>query len=776
MSKIWRKLTVGKKQSPPVPPTPDYVLDAFEIGSKLGSKRPDFQRSHEAIEATGSSNRSFGELRNPVYKLSLHYSTKTVFVAAFEKQIASRIPVLNKSNLSQNIDIDSLFSEQPFLEAFEVNSAALLSLRSSIDQSRPTDLDSQVYDFPETESSNYDDVCHSSEECSSLEHLHKADKIFVATVISKIQCLKQDFERESPKSVEDGVQREAAIENLLAAKEQNFAEFRYRNRSCDSATECFRSEDSLTTDEERISTMAAKNKSRGNQQIYETAFDSKLKKVGAIRGTENEATDKMQKKAMIHNVLYPNTFSAPLQTQRRGSESSTSFTPEHSSRSSTASSSSNSSHGSATSTPQHLNQLPKALLPRKQGLEAKSMVMKSSTTETLSSIDSVFDSDSSTRCLLSEKFDQKCREANAVESQRKNKTKDQKDECKQSSVQNVAPSNSAKATKDSKPAHVSPSPVKQASKFSLKLDSCLKRKECMKDAPEKLQLQSPQNDSRPVNDYDTPWDVNKRLSSVVTRIISTPTSEKSHELPVSIAPTVATPTEDVNNLSTRLNTSVETQLRLNSYMNDQVSESLCETRRPNLEIKSEKADKADKENTKNHVDTSFEAGKSSLTLGKNRTIGRETQLNLSLNLYNVSNENCSKVASRKKLAFNFGFPIAAPLSEAIDVTIPLEKQGWFHGSIRRLDAENLLRSAKEGSFLIRNSESTKHDYSLSLKSAKGFMHMKIVQQNDGKYVLGVFSKPFNSIPDMVKHYSVNKLPIRGAEHMSLLYPVIDQLL
>ena len=62
------------------------------------------------------------------------------------------------------------------------------------------------------------------------------------------------------------------------------------------------------------------------------------------------------------------------------------------------------------------------------------------------------------------------------------------------------------------------------------------------------------------------------------------------------------------------------------------------------------------------------------------------------------------------------------------------------------------------------------------RSAKGYMHMKIVKQADDKYVLGVFSKPFKNIPEMIHHYSINKLPIRGAEHMSLLYPVIDQLL
>lgn len=62
------------------------------------------------------------------------------------------------------------------------------------------------------------------------------------------------------------------------------------------------------------------------------------------------------------------------------------------------------------------------------------------------------------------------------------------------------------------------------------------------------------------------------------------------------------------------------------------------------------------------------------------------------------------------------------------------------------------------------------------RSARGFMHMKIVHNEDGKFILGQFSKPFESIPEMINHYALNKLPIKGAEHMSLLYPVIDQLL
>lgn len=45
-----------------------------------------------------------------------------------------------------------------------------------------------------------------------------------------------------------------------------------------------------------------------------------------------------------------------------------------------------------------------------------------------------------------------------------------------------------------------------------------------------------------------------------------------------------------------------------------------------------------------------------------------------------------------------------------------------------------------------------------------------------QFILGQFSKPFNSVPSMIHHYTVNRLPIRGAEHMCLLRPICEQLL
>ncbi|XP_065513731.1 SH2 domain-containing adapter protein B isoform X2 [Caloenas nicobarica] len=110
------------------------------------------------------------------------------------------------------------------------------------------------------------------------------------------------------------------------------------------------------------------------------------------------------------------------------------------------------------------------------------------------------------------------------------------------------------------------------------------------------------------------------------------------------------------------------------------------------------------------------------------------------------------------------------LGERIDPTIQLEKQIWYHGAISRTDAENLLRLCKECSYLVRNSQTSKNDYSLSLKSSQGFMHMKLMKTKE-KYILGQNSPPFDSVPEVIHYYTTKKLPIKGAEHLSLLYPV-----
>uniref|UniRef100_A0A182KGK2 SH2 domain-containing adapter protein D n=1 Tax=Anopheles christyi TaxID=43041 RepID=A0A182KGK2_9DIPT len=147
---------------------------------------------------------------------------------------------------------------------------------------------------------------------------------------------------------------------------------------------------------------------------------------------------------------------------------------------------------------------------------------------------------------------------------------------------------------------------------------------------------------------------------------------------------------------------------------------------------------------------------------------------LTLNLNECGNRPPKKFGTLD-LGLNLG--TNRPNVDLIDASIPLDRQGWYHGSISRIDAEKILRPLSEGSFLVRNSESTRQDYSLTLKSAKGFMHMRIQRDADsGQFILGQFSRPFPTIPDMIRHFCLNRLPVRGAEHMCLLEPVIAQIL
>lgn len=55
--------------------------------------------------------------------------------------------------------------------------------------------------------------------------------------------------------------------------------------------------------------------------------------------------------------------------------------------------------------------------------------------------------------------------------------------------------------------------------------------------------------------------------------------------------------------------------------------------------------------------------------------------------------------------------------------------------------------------------------------------MRIQKSGDSnKYILGQYSRPFDTIPEMIQHFCLNRLPVRGAEHMCLVEPVNVQIL
>nr|XP_008525147.1 PREDICTED: SH2 domain-containing adapter protein E [Equus przewalskii] len=109
--------------------------------------------------------------------------------------------------------------------------------------------------------------------------------------------------------------------------------------------------------------------------------------------------------------------------------------------------------------------------------------------------------------------------------------------------------------------------------------------------------------------------------------------------------------------------------------------------------------------------------------------------------------------------------------ERVDPALPLEKQPWYHGAITRAEAESRLQPCKEAGYLVRNSESGTSRYSIALKTSQGCVHIIVAQTKDNKYTLNQTSAVFDSIPEVVHYYSNEKLPFKGAEHMTLLYPV-----
>ncbi|KAI3386368.1 hypothetical protein SNEBB_006001 [Seison nebaliae] len=103
----------------------------------------------------------------------------------------------------------------------------------------------------------------------------------------------------------------------------------------------------------------------------------------------------------------------------------------------------------------------------------------------------------------------------------------------------------------------------------------------------------------------------------------------------------------------------------------------------------------------------------------------------------------------------------------------LQKFPWFAGKVTRRIAELALENENDGSFIVRLSEtsvnnlSKNDEFSLSVRSNKSCVHMRITRQDDGQFVLGHCSAPFESIEKVVNYYSKVAVPIRNSRHVRL---------
>ncbi|XP_028614100.1 tyrosine-protein kinase ABL2 isoform X3 [Grammomys surdaster] len=82
----------------------------------------------------------------------------------------------------------------------------------------------------------------------------------------------------------------------------------------------------------------------------------------------------------------------------------------------------------------------------------------------------------------------------------------------------------------------------------------------------------------------------------------------------------------------------------------------------------------------------------------------------------------------------------------------LEKHSWYHGPVSRSAAEYLLSSLINGSFLVRESESSPGQLSISLRYEGRVYHYRINTTADSKVYVTAESR-FNTLAELVHHHS-----------------------
>jgi len=90
--------------------------------------------------------------------------------------------------------------------------------------------------------------------------------------------------------------------------------------------------------------------------------------------------------------------------------------------------------------------------------------------------------------------------------------------------------------------------------------------------------------------------------------------------------------------------------------------------------------------------------------------------------------------------------------------IKMSPHYWFIGKINRADSERLLLQKgpndkyihRDGAFLVRPSETSPGDFSLSVKYGDSVQHFKVLRDNAGKYFLWMVK--FSSLNELVEYH------------------------
>ncbi|XP_044535045.1 GRB2-related adapter protein 2 [Gracilinanus agilis] len=87
----------------------------------------------------------------------------------------------------------------------------------------------------------------------------------------------------------------------------------------------------------------------------------------------------------------------------------------------------------------------------------------------------------------------------------------------------------------------------------------------------------------------------------------------------------------------------------------------------------------------------------------------------------------------------------------IDIHFP----SWFHEDISRHEAESLLMGKDVGSFIIRASQSSPGDFSISVRHEDDVQHFKVMRDAKGHYFL--WTEKFQSLNQLVNFYRTSSI-------------------
>ncbi|KAG5674095.1 hypothetical protein PVAND_004081 [Polypedilum vanderplanki] len=106
-----------------------------------------------------------------------------------------------------------------------------------------------------------------------------------------------------------------------------------------------------------------------------------------------------------------------------------------------------------------------------------------------------------------------------------------------------------------------------------------------------------------------------------------------------------------------------------------------------------------------------------------------------------------------------------PLSCAVEPTT----ERWFHGNLSGRDAEKLiLERGRNGSFLVRESQSKPGDYVLSVRNDDKVTHVMIRWQ-DNRYDVGG-GEQFSTLSELIEHYKKNPMVETSGTVVNLRHP------